>query len=108
MTWLFALVVVALLGATAVVASGRGGSMTEVHDDRPESLVPADRPLTASDLRTVRFSTAVRGYRMAEVDALLERLATQLAEQPLGAPDAGTDAGTDAGAGEKPPVQPPA
>jgi DivIVA domain-containing protein len=78
MTWVFALVVVAVLGATAVVAAGRGGSMREVHDDRPDVLVPADRPLAAADLRVVRFGTALRGYRMAEVDALLERLAAEL------------------------------
>ena len=86
MTWLFALVVVAVLGATAVVAAGRGGSMSEVHDDRPDALVPADRPLTAADLRVVRFGTALRGYRMAEVDALLERLAGELESrgQPAG------------------------
>jgi len=77
-TWLLALVVVALLGATAVVAAGRGGAMSEVHDDRPDALVPADRPLTGADLRTVRLGTALRGYRMAEVDALLERLADEL------------------------------
>jgi DivIVA domain-containing protein len=86
MTWIFALVVVALLGSTAVVAAGRGGSMTEVFDDRPDSTVPADRPLLAADLRTVRFSTALRGYRMAEVDALLERLATQLGDPAAPAP----------------------
>ena len=82
MTWFFALVVVALVGATAVVAAGRGGSMAEVHDDRPDALVPADRPLRGGDLRTVRFSTALRGYRMAEVDALLDRLAAQLDARP--------------------------
>jgi DivIVA domain-containing protein len=81
MSWVFALVVVAVLGATAVVAAGRGGSMVEVHDDRPDALVPADRPLTAEDLRVVRFGTAVRGYRMDEVDALLERLAAELEDR---------------------------
>jgi DivIVA domain-containing protein len=40
--------------------------------------VPADRPLTAEDLRGMRFSTALRGYRMSEVDALLDRLAAEL------------------------------
>jgi DivIVA domain-containing protein len=77
-TWFFALLAVAAMGAAAVVATGRGGSMAEVHDDRPDVLVPADRPLTAADLRAVRFTTAVRGYRMAEVDALLDRLAAEL------------------------------
>ncbi len=82
MTWFFALVVVALRGAPAVGAAGGGGARTEVPDDRPDSLVPAERPLRGEDLRTVRFSTALRGYRMAEVDALLDRLAAQLDARP--------------------------
>jgi DivIVA domain-containing protein len=77
MTWFFAVVVVAVLGAIAVVATGRGGSMAEAFDDRPDARVPDDGPLTARDLRRVRFSTAVRGYRMSEVDALLDRLASE-------------------------------
>ncbi|MEP7091581.1 MAG: DivIVA domain-containing protein [Nocardioidaceae bacterium] len=34
--------------------------------------------MTAGDLRAIRFSTAFRGYRMAEVDALLDRLTAEL------------------------------
>jgi DivIVA domain-containing protein len=78
MTWFFAVLIVAAMGAIAVVAAGRGGSMAESFDDRPDARVPADGPLTAQDLRRVRFSTAVRGYRMSEVDALLDRLAAEL------------------------------
>lgn len=78
MTWFFAVLVVLLMGAVAVVAAGVGGSMAEVYDDRPDSRVQADGPLTAQDLRRVRFTTAFRGYRMSEVDALLERLAIEL------------------------------
>lgn len=77
MTWFLAFVVVALMGVIAVVATGRGGSMAETFDDRPDSRVQADGPLTAQDLRRVRFSTALRGYRMSEVDALLDRLAAE-------------------------------
>lgn len=80
MTWFFAFLLVALMGAVAVVAAGRGGSMVEVYDDRPDSRVQADGPLTSEDVRRVRFSTAFRGYRMAEVDALLDRLAVELDE----------------------------
>ncbi len=40
--------------------------------------MPVDGPLTPQDLRRVRFSTALRGYRMSEVDALLDRLASEL------------------------------
>jgi DivIVA domain-containing protein len=78
MTWFFAVVVVAVMGGVAVVAAGRGGSMAETYDDRPDARVPADGPLTAQDLRRVRFGTALRGYRMSEVDALLDRLAAEL------------------------------
>jgi DivIVA domain-containing protein len=78
MTWLFAVIIVAVMGGVAVVAAGHGGAMAETYDDRPDARVPADGPLTAADLRQVRFSTAFRGYRMSEVDALLDRLAAEL------------------------------
>lgn len=78
MTWFFAVLVVLLLGAIAVVAAGRGGSMAEVYDDRRDVRVQAERPLEGDDLRRVRFTTAFRGYRMSEVDAMLERLAGEL------------------------------
>lgn len=82
MMWFFAILIVALIGAAFVVASGRGGAMAEAYDDRPDVRVQADGPLTANDLRRVRFTTAFRGYRASEVDALLNRLAQQLAEPP--------------------------
>lgn len=78
MTWFFAILIVLTIGGVAVIASGRGGSMAEVYDDRADSRVQADTLLTAHDLRTVRFTTAFRGYRMSEVDALLERLSAEL------------------------------
>lgn len=78
--WLFAIGVVVLIGAVAVVASGRGEPLAEVYGDRPDARVPAG-PLAAADLRRVRFSTAFRGYRADEVDALLDRLVEQLADE---------------------------
>lgn len=89
MAWFFAILIVLVIGVVAVVASGRGGSMAEVYDDRPDSRVQTEGPLTARDLRTVRFSTAFRGYRMSEVDALLDRLSLQLqqGESELVEPD---------------------
>lgn len=77
MMWFFAILVVLLLGAVAVVAAGKGEPLAPEFDDRPDALVPADRPLVADDLRRVRFSVAFRGYRMSEVDALLARLADE-------------------------------
>ena len=78
MTWFFAVLIVLVMGAVAVVASGWGGAMAETWDDRPDARVQADGPLTAADLRSVRLTTAFRGYRMSEVDALLDRLAAEL------------------------------
>jgi len=78
MMWLFAVLVVLAIGGVAVVAAGTGAPLAREYDDRPDAVVPADRPLTGADLRTLRFSTAVRGYRASEVDALLDRLAAQL------------------------------
>jgi DivIVA domain-containing protein len=76
--WVFAIVVVLLIGAITVVAMGRGAAMTPVFADRPDSLVP-DHMLTSRDLRHVQFAIGVRGYRMDEVDSLLDRLAEELA-----------------------------
>ena len=78
MTWLFAMLLVIVLGVIAIVASGRGGTMAQTFDDRPDSRVQADGPLTADDLRRVRFTTAFRGYRMSEVDSLLDRLSAEM------------------------------
>jgi DivIVA domain-containing protein len=75
--WLFAILIVLALGGVAVVAAGRGAPMSTAYDDAPDSLVPGDGPITADDLRRIRFPVAFRGYRMAEVDALLERLAEE-------------------------------
>ena len=78
MTWFFAIVIVLLMGGVAVVAAGRGGTLAETWDDRPDARVQADGPLTGADLRAVRLTSAFRGYRMSEVDALLDRLAVEL------------------------------
>ncbi|QIX28808.1 DivIVA domain-containing protein [Nocardioides sp. JQ2195] len=76
--WFFAILAVLALGGVALVASGHGSGMAVVHPDRPDLDLARDRDLVGQDVRDVRFSTAVRGYRMSEVDALLSRLARQL------------------------------
>lgn len=93
MMWLFAILVVLAMGGVAMVASGRGGSMPEVYDDRPDVVLPTDRPIGAQDLRTVRFPLALRGYRMSEVDALLARLATELEDRDAPPAPPGPDEG---------------
>lgn len=75
--WLFAVLAVLVMGGVAVVAAGRGAPMAEEYGDRVDSTVPSAGPITADDLRRIRFPLAVRGYRMQEVDALLDRLAAE-------------------------------
>jgi DivIVA domain-containing protein len=78
MMWFFAIMIVLALGGIALLAAGRGTPMAEVYDDRPDLGLPEAGPIRGSDLRRVRFSLAFRGYRMSEVDSLLDRLASQL------------------------------
>jgi DivIVA domain-containing protein len=95
MIWFFAILIVLALGAIAVVAAGRGAPMSPSYDDAPDSLVPAEGPVTADDLRRIRFPLAFRGYRMAEVDALLERLAEEREAEQRG--EAGPEAPPEGG-----------
>ncbi|MGZ4475079.1 MAG: DivIVA domain-containing protein [Nocardioides sp.] len=105
MMWVFAILIVLAMGSIAVIAAGRGTPMQDEYDDRPDAFVPAEDDLIGpGDLKAVRFSLAVRGYRMSEVDALLSRLAKQLEESngapvPLALPAPAPAAATDPAAG---------
>jgi DivIVA domain-containing protein len=99
MMWLFAILIVLALGGVAVVAAGRGTPMSPAYDDAPDTLVPGEGPVTAEDLRRIRFPTAFRGYRMAEVDALLDRLAEE--RERTEAPGPAGAAGGEGDAGER-------
>jgi DivIVA domain-containing protein len=98
MMWVFAVLIVLAMGGVAMLAAGKGEPMASAYDDRPDAVVPADRPLAAEDLRKVRFSLAFRGYRMSEVDALLARLASEMEERgpEPGRDDVAADAEGDA------------
>jgi DivIVA domain-containing protein len=91
LSWFFAVLVVLLIGAVAVVAAGRGGSMGPAYDDRHDVRLPGDRPVTGDDLRALRFNTVLRGYRPSEVDAMIDRLAAQLDHGRDAEPDTGKD-----------------
>ena len=78
MIWFWVVVLVLVIGAVAVLAAGRDDSMSEAYEDRPDRTIPAGRALTSDDLQRVRFSSALRGYRMDEVDALIDRIAADL------------------------------
>ena len=91
MMWFFAILLVLVMGGIAVVAAGRGAPLSEAYDDRPDALVPGAGDLAPDDIRRVRFSLAFRGYRMSEVDALLDRVARQLDAHPEPEPDTPPD-----------------
>lgn len=91
MTWVFAILIVLAMGGVAMVAAGRGTPLQPAGDDRPPSLASRQGALGADDLRRVRFSLAFRGYRMSEVDALLDRLATEREQAEQATSPAQTD-----------------
>jgi DivIVA domain-containing protein len=75
------LVVAALLFLGASVLMGRGETQPPAELDRSPVELPDDRPVTGDDVRGLRISVAARGYRMTEVDWLLEQFADALDER---------------------------
>jgi len=73
------LCVLAVLGGVALVAAGRGSAMPDVEPDRaPLGVLPPDA-VGPPEVERLRFSLAFRGYRMDEVDDVLDRLTAELA-----------------------------
>ncbi|WP_455709595.1 DivIVA domain-containing protein [Micromonospora chersina] len=70
-----ALVVAAVVFGVTVLVSGRDPGLTPAEPDGRAVPLPGSRPLDEADVAEVRFDTALRGYRMAQVDAALRRAA---------------------------------
>jgi DivIVA domain-containing protein len=70
-------VVAAVLFGVAALVFGRGEELAPLPPDATPTRLPS-RGVTGDDLRQLRFPQAVRGYRMAEVDWVLDRLADEL------------------------------
>ena len=83
MTLVQVLIVLAVIAAVAAVAAGvvRGG-LEEPASSLPDVGLP-DGELQGSDLTDVRFSLGLRGYRMDEVDRVLDRAAAELDARDL-------------------------
>ena len=81
MFWLILVVIVLVVGAAALVALGGGGSLPEAERDRLAADLPLERQLDRADLDGLRFPMALRGYRMDEVDDVLDRLSGELAQR---------------------------
>ena len=67
----------------AVVGGGEGttGPLPEVTPEHLDDPLPPDRPVARADVENLRFPLAVRGYRMADVDDALGRLAAEIDER---------------------------
>lgn len=77
---IYVLVLLAVAAAIFVGVSalfGRGEELAPIPRGASPTWLPDAAP-SAADVRAVRFQQAVRGYRMAEVDWVLDRVATEL------------------------------
>lgn len=72
-----------LLFLGAALLSGRGESQPPADLDRSPVELPDDRPVVGDDVRALQVSVAVRGYRMSEVDWLLDQLARTIDEHDV-------------------------
>lgn len=99
-----ALVVVVGAVTLAVVGGGERAALPDVAAERFVDPLPPDRALRRADVEALRFPLTVRGYRMADVDDAVGRLAAELAERDahiaeLEAALAGAQAAAVGGAG---------
>lgn len=69
--------VAAALFGIATVVFGRGEELAPLAPGATPTRLPASE-MDGTDVRELRFPQAVRGYRMAEVDWVLDRLADEL------------------------------
>jgi DivIVA domain-containing protein len=77
---IYLLVVVAVAAAVfglAAAVFGRGEELAPLPPDATPTRLPVG-DVAGDDIRELRFPQAVRGYRMADVDWVLERLADEL------------------------------
>ena len=70
-------VVAGVVFGLAAVVFGRGEELAPLAPGATPTRLPADE-IDGEDVRELRFQQVVRGYRMAEVDWVLDRLATEL------------------------------
>ncbi|MCA1821336.1 MAG: DivIVA domain-containing protein, partial [Pseudonocardia sp.] len=72
-----AVVVAAVVFLIASLAFGRGEELAALPLDATPTWLP-EGPIAGDDVRAIRFSQVLRGYRMSEVDWTLQRTADKL------------------------------
>ncbi|MBV9486628.1 MAG: DivIVA domain-containing protein [Frankiaceae bacterium] len=70
---------VVILVAAALVMTLNDDGLTDEEVDHIDLGLP-DRPINADDIADLRFRTAVRGYRMEDVDRALHQIARSMRE----------------------------
>ena len=77
---LFSCILVLLIGLTAAAVMGRiGGFMSDPTSSQSFPGLPAGS-LSSDDIGQVHFDRALRGYRMDEVDEVIDALGARLRE----------------------------
>lgn len=77
---LFAAAAALVAFGVAVVATGRVEGLAAAPQDILRPVLPEGR-VAAADVHDLRFALGLRGYRMDQVDAVLDRLATEIADR---------------------------
>jgi DivIVA domain-containing protein len=83
--WVFFIAVgVLVIGAFAALIAGRVryDPLAEATTTQADPVLSDD--FASGEISAVRFDTALRGYRMDQVDAVLDRLQTRIAELEAG------------------------
>lgn len=105
MFWFLLITMVVVVAAVTLAVVG-GGESEVLPEVAPEQLVdplPAARPVGPADIEALRLPVAARGYRMTDVDDVLDRLGAELAERDARIADLETAlAGARRQAGEAP------
>ena len=70
MTIFFVLLALGAVAVIALLAAGKIGQLNDPVVDRYRQDTP-NAPLAADDIANLRFATAIRGYRMDDVDEVL-------------------------------------
>jgi DivIVA domain-containing protein len=77
-TLIHLLIVLAVVAGVAAVAAGKvRGGLPEPTSTRPDVELP-EQDVAPQDVDAIRFSVGFRGYRMDEVDEVLDRLGLEL------------------------------
>lgn len=89
---LFLLIVIVLVGLTAAAVMGRiGGFMAEPTASQAFPGLSGVSGVSADDIKQLRFDRALRGYRMDQVDEVVDLLGARVRELENEVASAGTE-----------------